>query len=118
MQWPKEKGKTMIYKAVQRKLRIEQHEPNSKSRVNKSGAPKGMSNPTGVTSRRGTAYLSEHLTCSPLILNWVRVAQSLVFSVVLCRSLFFLFLLAIALSVLNLRIMMAHLVSSIFLFVL
>jgi hypothetical protein len=41
MQWPKEKGQTMIYKALHRKLRIEQHEPHLKPRVNKSGAPEG-----------------------------------------------------------------------------
>ena len=28
MQWPKEKGQTMIYKTLQRKLKIEQHEPH------------------------------------------------------------------------------------------
>jgi hypothetical protein len=70
------------------------------------------SNPTSVTSGTGTAYLPKHLTCSPLVLSGVRVAQSLVFCVVLCRSSFVPFLLAIALSVLSLRIMMAHLVSS------
>jgi hypothetical protein len=28
MQWPKEKGQTMIYKTLQGKLKIEQHEPH------------------------------------------------------------------------------------------
>ena len=27
IQWPKEKGQTMIYKTLHRKLKIEQHEP-------------------------------------------------------------------------------------------
>jgi hypothetical protein len=27
-QWPKEKGKTTIYKTLHRKLKIEQHEPH------------------------------------------------------------------------------------------
>jgi hypothetical protein len=67
--------------------------------------------------------LPEHMS-SPPVFNRVRVAQSLVFYVVLCRSLFVLFLLAIVLSVLlqltasnyifgilDLRLLITYLVS-------
>ena len=41
IQWQKEKGQTMIYKTLHRKLRIEQHEPQYKAGVN-SGVPEGL----------------------------------------------------------------------------
>jgi len=47
--------------------------------------------------------LSDHLS-SPPVFSGVRVARSLVFCVVFCKSLFILFLLAIVLSVLITRI--------------
>jgi len=40
IQWPKEKGQTMIYKPLHRKLKIERHKPNKKRGVN-LGALKG-----------------------------------------------------------------------------
>jgi hypothetical protein len=45
------------------------------------------SNTTGVTSGTGADYLSEQLD-STTVLSEVRVARSLVFYVVFCRSLF------------------------------
>jgi hypothetical protein len=33
MQSPKEKGQTMIYKTLRRKLKIEQHEPHKKTAI-------------------------------------------------------------------------------------
>ena len=51
------------------------------------------SNTTGITCEAGTAY-------PPPGLSEVRVAPSLVFCVMFCRSLFVIFLLAIVLSVL------------------
>jgi hypothetical protein len=33
-QWPKEKGQTLIYKTLHRKLKIEQHESHKKGGVN------------------------------------------------------------------------------------
>jgi hypothetical protein len=36
MQWPKEKGQKIIYKALLRKLKIEQCEPHNKLRLNPS----------------------------------------------------------------------------------
>jgi hypothetical protein len=44
MQWPKEKGQTVIYKALHRKLKIQQHGPHLKPKVN-SGAPEGLAIP-------------------------------------------------------------------------
>jgi len=35
MQWSQEKGQSMIYTSLHRKLKIEQHEPHYKPRVNK-----------------------------------------------------------------------------------
>ena len=61
--------------------------------------------------------LSEHLRLPPEF-NGVCVAQSLVFSVVLCRSLFVSFLLAIVLSVLLLAIVLSVLLLVIVLSVL
>ena len=52
---------------------------------------------TGVTSRGGAVNPSG----SPLVFGMVRVARSLVFYVLFCRSLFVLFILAMVLSVLR-----------------
>ena len=58
------------------------------------------SNTMGATNGARTAYPSEHLSSS-LFFSGVRVAQSLVFCVMYCRLLFFVFLLIIVLSVLR-----------------
>ena len=54
----------------------------------------------GATSGAGTAYPSGAFDFT-LVFCGVRVTRSLVFSAIFCRSLFVLFLLAIALSVLR-----------------
>ena len=54
----------------------------------------------GATSGVGIATLPEHPS-SPPVFSGIRVARPLVFCVVLCGSLFVLFLLAIVLSVLR-----------------
>jgi hypothetical protein len=58
------------------------------------------SNTTGATCVTGTAFPSVAPEFTPGF-SWIRVAQSLVFHVVYCRSLFVLFLLLIVLSVLR-----------------
>jgi hypothetical protein len=57
-----------------------------------------QSNTTGATSGSGTATFPEHLNSLP-IFSGVRVTRFLILCLVLCRSLFVLFLLAILLSV-------------------
>jgi len=69
------------------------------------------SNTMGPTSGAGTAYPSGSLGITPGFYG-VRVAQSLDFCVVFCRSLFVLFRLAIVLSFFNLHLMITTLVSS------
>ena len=56
-------------------------------------------NMTGASSGAGTAYPSEALEFTP-VFSEVRATRSLVLCVMLCRSLFVLFLFAIVLSVL------------------
>jgi len=41
MQWPNEKGQTMLYTLLHRKLKIEQHEPHCQPGMNNSGALEG-----------------------------------------------------------------------------
>ena len=55
---------------------------------------------TSATSGPGTVYPSGAPEL-PWVFSWIRIARSLVFCVVFCRSLFVLFLLAIVVSVLR-----------------
>ena len=66
-----------------------------------------MSNTIGATSKAAAVYPPEHLSSTSGFCR-VRVAQSLVFCVVLCKSLHALFLLVIVLHALFLLVIVLH----------
>ena len=65
-QWQKEKGQTTIHKTLHRKLKIEQHEPHLKPRVD-TGAPEGLAVPAPHVNKRlninGYQYNRPPLLC-------------------------------------------------------
>ena len=58
------KRQTMVNIALHRKLKIEQHEPQEKTRVN-SGAPEGMSTKINHTQK----LLLPGLSCISIVIN-------------------------------------------------
>ena len=115
MEWPKkEKRGKIIYKALDRTKKIEQHELGEgevgySGRINSS-----LSN--SVTRHKWTQKLWNLKTWVQCGFSGVRVARSLVFCVMFCRSLFVLlscfFLPLCCLSFLDLRFLINSLVSS------